>query len=213
MKSERKIIPFPTTVSEAEMNAALKAMYQEAAVSRSTDWVAFIEEIATEGRWYMKDAELFRDLFVDWAIFYETDEEGKTPHGRFLERSKEELSHGLYRALRGLADPVPSLFEVGEDGVTDIMSGQVYQPDLSEIDVEQGDVLVGKMLYIAGKWRFAIAYMKVGKKLVPEVRALLDDFVNEVGEDALLRQYPEFCAELIDLLLDIEEGNITPRPE
>jgi len=55
--------------------------------------------------------------------------------------------------------------------------------------------------------------MKVGKKLVPEVKALLDDFVNEVGEDALLRQYPEFCAELIDLLLDIEEGNITPRPE
>ncbi|MCY1692148.1 hypothetical protein OVA29_17410 [Exiguobacterium sp. SL14] len=60
MKNDRKVIPFPTTVSEAEMNATLKKMYQEAATARSTDWVAFIEEIATEGRWYLKDAELFR---------------------------------------------------------------------------------------------------------------------------------------------------------
>ncbi len=42
MKNDRKVIPFPTTVSEAEMNAALKKMYQEAATARSTDWVAFI---------------------------------------------------------------------------------------------------------------------------------------------------------------------------
>jgi len=55
--------------------------------------------------------------------------------------------------------------------------------------------------------------MKVARALVPEVLALLTDFVDEVGEDALLRQYPEFCAELIDLLLDIEEGNIAPRPQ
>lgn len=213
MKSERKIIPFPTTVSEAEMNTALKTLYQEAATARSTDWVAFIEEIATEGRWYLKDAELFRDLFVDWAIFYETDEQGKTPHGRFLEQVKEDMSQSLYRALRGLADPVPSLFLVEEAGVVDIMSEQTYQTDLTEIDVEVGDLLVGKLLYISGKWRFAIAYMKIARALVPEVRILLADFVDEVGDDALLRQYPEFCAELIDLLLDIEEGNITPRPE
>jgi len=213
MKNDRKVIPFPTTVSEAEMNAALKKMYQEAATARSTDWVAFIEEIATEGRWYLKDAELFRDLFVDWAIFYETDDQGKTPHGRFLEQVKEELSPSLYRALRGLADPMPSLFQVEADGVVDLMSKQTYQTDLTEIEVEAGDLLVGKLLYISGKWRFAIAYMKVARALVPEVLALLTDFVDEVGEDALLRQYPEFCAELIDLLLDIEEGNIAPRPE
>jgi len=93
------------------------------------------------------------------------------------------------------------------------MSKQTYQTDLTEIEVEAGDLLVGKLLYISGKWRFAIAYMKVARALVPEVLALLTDFVDEVGEDALLRQYPEFCAELIDLLLDIEEGNIAPRPE
>ena len=206
MKNDRKVIPFPTTVSEAEMNAALKKMYQEAATARSTDWVAFIEEIATEGRWYLKDAELFRDLFVDWAIFYETDDQGKTPHGRFLEQIKDELSPSLYRALRGLADPMPSLFQVDADGVVDLMSKQTYQTDLAEIEVAPGALLIGKLLDISGKWRFARA-------LVPEVLALLTDFVDEVGEDALLRQYPEFCAELIDLLLDIEEGNIAPRPE
>ncbi|WP_396129283.1 hypothetical protein [Exiguobacterium mexicanum] len=88
MKKDRKVIPFPLLVEESELLAELKKLYEQAALARSTHWTNYIQEIASEGTWQLKDAELFRDLFIDWAVFFETDEDGMTPHGRYLADQK-----------------------------------------------------------------------------------------------------------------------------
>ncbi|MGA9466456.1 MAG: hypothetical protein WBV10_02415, partial [Exiguobacterium marinum] len=68
MKKDRKVIPFPLLVEESELLAELKKLYEQAALARSTQWTNYIQEIASEGTWHLKDAELFRDLFIDWAV-------------------------------------------------------------------------------------------------------------------------------------------------
>lgn len=212
MKKDRKVIPFPLLVEESELLAELKKLYEQAALSRSTQWTNYIQEIASEGTWQLKDAELFRDLFIDWAVFFETDEDGMTPHGRYLATHKPEMSPALYHALRGLAVPRCSIYEVMEDGqLKDWESKDVYLVTLPETR-ETGDLILGKLLDIRGSWRFGSAFLALPAKMSGNVSDLYVDFTDEVGPGAFLEQFPEFCAELIDLLLDLEDGIIVPKP-
>ncbi|WP_215143451.1 hypothetical protein [Exiguobacterium qingdaonense] len=212
MKKDRKVIPFPLLVEESELLAELKKLYEQAALARSTQWTNYIQEIASEGTWHLKDAELFRDLFIDWAVFFETDEDGMTPHGRYLTDHKDDMSPALYHALRGLAVPRCSIFEVTEDGqLKDWESKETYAVQLPE-ERETGDLVLGKLLDIRGSWRFGSAFLALPAKMSGNVADLYIDFTDEVGPGAFLEQFPEFCAELIDLLLDLEEGVIIPKP-
>ena len=122
------------------------------------------------------------------------------------------MSPALYHALRGLAVPRCSIFEVTEDGqLKDWESKETYAVQLPE-ERETGDLVLGKLLDIRGSWRFESAFLALPAKMSGNVADLYIDFTDEVGPGAFLEQFPEFCAELIDLLLDLEEGVIIPKP-
>lgn len=207
MNKDRKVIQFPAPVTEDELLAEIKQIYEQAALARSSEWANYIQEIASDGTWEHKDAILFRDLFIDWAVFFETDENGMTPHGNYLKRHKSDLSPTMLQALRGLAIPRCSIFTLTETGtLRDWETDEQYTVPIPPSH-RAGDLFLGKLIDTKGTFRFASAFLALPSQLHDHVSDLYVDFVGEVGPRAFLDQFPEFCAELIDLLLDLTEGD------